>query len=180
MAGAGQVIVDAHLNLVSKAANADFNLVSISIPRLLLYTPSKDLLASSCFPHGIPPKLFSENKLSVRPWCSDIQNQMTIWQQQAHIILEQRLGLIIDGYVTGIVALPYAPLIIRELPDAVGTKVWFGEWILWYSLISNVDHTTYVSHAYVNAKTVIELGAGCGLAGLILRFFLSFHKFSQA
>ena len=55
-----------------------------------------------------------------------------------------------------------APLVIRELPETVGGKVWRGAWLLWKSLeIYALEHLSQKSN-------ILELGAGVGLVGLLL------------
>lgn len=138
----------------------------LSPTRLLLFTPSFTFLSGTAFPFGLPPGVSHEFPLSV-----DDQRETEAWQLQSHQRLEQELqefpgefresGEGIHGYVT--LSLDrqkgQAPIVIQELPETVGGKVWRGAWLLWKSL---------EVYGLQGASTILEVGAGVGLVGLLL------------
>ena len=138
----------------------------LSPTRLLLFTPSFTFLSGTAFPFGLPPGVSHVFPLSV-----DDQRETEAWQLQSHQRLEQELqefpgefresGEGIHGYVT--LSLDrqkgQAPLVIQELPETVGGKVWRGAWLLWKSL---------EVYGLQGASTILEVGAGVGLVGLLL------------
>ena len=107
----------------------------------------------------------------VFPLSVDDQRETEAWQLQSHQRLEQELqefpgefresGEGIHGYVT--LSLDrqkgQAPIVIQELPETVGGKVWRGAWLLWKSL---------EVYGLQGASTILEVGAGVGLVGLLL------------
>mmetsp|Transcript_34836 Transcript_34836/g.54459 ORF Transcript_34836/g.54459 Transcript_34836/m.54459 type:complete len:333 (-) Transcript_34836:208-1206(-) len=120
---------------------------------LATFVPTESSLNSNFRPFGNPSDL-----PDIRPMSSQDEELVSQHQLEKHKELEARLGSQIDGYAT-IVETSGPGILVRELPDVVGTKVWFGEWLLW-QILSKEDLS--------NVNSVLELGAGCGLAGLLL------------
>eukprot|EP00435_Cladocopium_sp_Y103_P024629 s347_g6.t1 len=135
-----------------------WQLVSWPLPptRLLLFSPSFAVLSGTALPHGLPTGIQKEFPLSVKD-----QQETEAWQLLSHQRLEEELQVEVDGYVSFSVDRPrgQAPLVLRELPETVGSKVWRGAWLLWKSL------EVYGLHG---ASNILELGSGCGLVGLLL------------
>ncbi|CAE7318116.1 rrg1 [Symbiodinium natans] len=145
--------------LVVRAADGLWHPISIPIPctQLLLFSPSLAVLSGTAFPHGLPGGVTRVFPLSV----ADHQ-EAEAWQAACHQNLEQQLGRTVDGYVGLRLERPLgkAPLVVRELPETVGSKVWRGAWLLWKSLVE--------LHGFSGVSRVLELGAGVGLVGLLL------------
>eukprot|EP00438_Fugacium_kawagutii_P000159 Skav224448 [mRNA] locus=scaffold3858:12349:13422:+ [translate_table: standard] len=89
------------------------------------------------------------------------QQETETWQFLSHRRLEEALQVEVEGYVSVSVDRPEgkSPIVIRELPETVGGKVWRGAWLLWKALnLYGLD----------GASDILELGAGVGLVGLLL------------
>eukprot|EP00439_Symbiodinium_sp_Y106_P079831 s759_g18.t1 len=125
--------------------------------QLLLFSPSLAVLSGTAFPHGLPDGVTRIFPLSVAD-----QQQAEVWQTTCHQSLEEQIGSKVHGYVSLRVSRPLgrAPLLVRELPETVGSKVWRGAWLLWKCLAN--------LHGLGGISRVLELGAGVGLVGLLL------------
>ncbi|CAE7638081.1 rrg1 [Symbiodinium microadriaticum] len=145
--------------LVARAADGLWHPITWPIPctQLLLFSPSLAVLSGTAFPHGLPNGVTRIFPLSVAD-----QQQAEGWQTSRHQSLEQQIGSKVDGYVSLRVSRPLgrAPLLVRELPETVGSKVWRGAWLLWKCLAN--------LHGLGGVSRVLELGAGVGLVGLLL------------
>ncbi|CAJ1404775.1 unnamed protein product [Effrenium voratum] len=141
--------------LVARAADGLWHQVTQPVPRarLLLYTPASAALSTQ-LPHGLPEGVQLQFPLSVAD-----QEQTVAWQLLCHQRLEAQLDREVEGYVSLRLDEPTAlgpPLLVRELPETVGSKVWRGAWLLW-KVLQNSE-----------AQSLLELGAGVGLTGLLL------------
>ena len=146
-------------HLVARAADGLWHPVPLPVPctKLLLFSPSLAVLTGTAFPHGLPSGVGRVFPLSVAD-----QQEAESWQASCHRSLQQQLGQEIHGYVSLDLERSQgrAPLLVRELPETVGTKVWRGAWLLWKSLTA--------LHGLQGVTRVLELGAGVGLVGLLL------------
>ena len=118
----------------------------------VVYTPKERYLTSSARPFGAPPDISAFSPLTQH----DVE-RVTKWQEDGHTHLESSLGLEVHGYAT-VVDSHLPPLLIRELPDVVGTKIWYGEWFLWEAARKRMK----------TAGSILEVGSGCGVCGLLL------------
>jgi len=124
-------------------------------PCTLLFNPSAAVLGSAAYPHGAPP-----GPPVASPLPEAEATALDHWQRDRHAALVAALGRPVAGYVTHRAPRPggVGPIVLRELPDAVGTKVWRGEWLLW-------QHS---SPYLADVRTILEIGAGTGLCGILL------------
>jgi len=126
---------------------------------ILYYTPTKEVLGGNCRPFGQPPGLGS----GYGPWSPADQEAADRWQRTRHEELQVALGGPVAGYAARR-GPSKVPLMVRELPATVGTKVWRGEMLLW-RFLSELEEGAAVLRG---VRSVLELGAGCGACGLLL------------
>ena len=89
--------------------------------------------------------------------------QVAKWQEVGHKHLESTLGVKVCGYGT-LVDLNLPPLQIRHIPDVIGTKIWHGEWLLWE--VARNEMEKMKADGFI--ASILEVGAGCGVCGLLL------------
>ena len=146
--------------IVSKDTNGNWTLVPTN--SFTVYTAKEHFLNSSARPFGSP----SNVNICSPPTRCDLAI-LSKWQEDGHNDLESSLGVTVCGYATFVDScLP--PLRIRELPDVVSTKVWHGEWLL-LDIVKRVSEDVgSFSAGSCDKVSILEIGAGCSLCGLLL------------